>query len=140
MKLIDELIQELIDISQEWNSSEISTDTRNLKLELLESQLEQLQIDFSIQPFKLVSYGNQGTFKQLLNQHVAKAKVGLNTLKSTDNKRKYNAAARHLISRKLYFSALNRSIQRSISAYEFVNKMQPASDYQIFILGGNSNE
>ncbi|MDU1845208.1 MAG: hypothetical protein E6778_06645 [Niallia nealsonii] len=113
---------------------QIHTETRNLKIQLIESQLEGLQIDYNTFTFKHTSGDNQGVFTRLLKQYIAKAKVSLDTLKSTDNRKKYNAAVRHLISNKLHFAALNRSIQRSLDAYSRVNKKRPAEEYQIFII------
>lgn len=133
MKLIDDMIQELIDISNEWNNDEISTEVRNMKLELLINQVEQLQIQFS-NPLENLPPHVTNVLVQLLSRHKYKAIINLNQLKQADPKRQYNAIARLSIQRKLYFPSLHRSIKRNIWAYAFANKMRHVKEFQIFIL------
>lgn len=133
MKLIDETIIELIDISQEFNNDEISSEVRNMKLDLLINQVEQIQIQFH-KPLENLPSHVQNVYKQLLNRHKYKAVINLNELKQTGTKRQYNAIARLLIQRKLYFSSLHRSFKRNIWAYSNVNKRLQVTEFQIFIL------
>lgn len=133
MKLIDDIIQELIDISNEWNNDEISTEVRNMKLELLINQVEQLQIQLS-NPIENLPPHVTNVLNQLLSRHKYKAIYNLNQLKQADPKRQYNSMARLLIQRKLYFPSLHRSFKRNIWAYAFANKMIHVNEFQIFIL------
>ncbi|MGE6488788.1 hypothetical protein [Paenisporosarcina sp. NPDC076898] len=133
MKLIDDMIQELTDISQEWNDDEISSEVRNMKLELLISQVEQIQIQFS-NPLENLPPHVTNVYNQLLNRHKYKAVISLNELKQATTKRQYNGIARLLIQRKLYFPSLHRSFKRNIAAYANANKMIHVKEFQIFIL------
>ena len=133
MKLIDDMILELNDISQEWNCEEISSEVRNMKLELLISQVEQLEIQFS-NPLENLPPRVTNVFNQLLSRHKYKAIINLNQLKQATTKRHYNAIVRLLIQRKLYFPSLHRSFKRNIWAYAYANKMRHVKEFQIFIL------
>ncbi|MDI2586611.1 hypothetical protein OR571_05550 [Psychrobacillus sp. NEAU-3TGS] len=133
MKLIEDMIQELTDTSQEWNNDEISFEVRNMKLDLLINQVEQLQIQFS-NPLENLPPDATNVYTQLLSRHKYKAIIRLNELKQASTKRQYNIIARSLIQRKLYFPSLHRSFKRNIWAYSNAKKMLHVKDFQIFII------
>ncbi|WP_078408727.1 hypothetical protein [Priestia abyssalis] len=140
MILIDELIQELTDISSEWNVGDISTEERNLKIDLLVKQLDQFQLNFGHDSLQNLNPHIHNVFTSLLNKHKSKAVVNLTSLKQADDKRKYNRIARILIERKLYFPALHRTIYRSIKGYADRDGRYYVEEFQVFTLGSDDNE
>jgi len=138
MKLINELVQELIDISQDFQADN-DLEARNLNLDLLIHQVENIQIDFSKHPLDNIPEEVKRVFNNLLKRHIYKAKCGLIALKDTTNKRKYNAVARTLVAKKLFFSALNRTMTRNIEGYADRNKLTHVEEFQI-LTGGMENE
>ncbi|MED4037045.1 hypothetical protein [Niallia taxi] len=139
MKFLNEMIEELIDISHEFSHGEITLDERNLKIDLLINQVEQLEINY-VNPIENLPMHVKSVYESLLSRHKYKAIVSLKTLKQVDNKRTYNATVRHLISKKLYFNAMLRSINRSIWGYSEVNKMVHVKDFTVLKFNENEGE
>jgi hypothetical protein len=134
MKLIDEIIQELTDISIEWNKREITTEVRNLRLDLLIQQLQQLDLNYNRRPLLYISKEAKQVFNQLLKRHIYKAVSSLDLLKETTNKKSYNSKARAIVSRKLFFHSLQKTMERNITGWIRRNDMQDVREFQLLIL------
>lgn len=136
MQLINELIQELVHYSSEWNNNKISKDELNIKLDLISNRLKLIEIDFSNDPLYILDSHVMASFNQILYQTQYKAIQSLNTLKDTDDKRSYNASLRRLLESKFYFKSLNSTMQKNVHAYIKRNKLRYVSArIQVFILG-----
>ncbi|MCP1146158.1 hypothetical protein [Lysinibacillus endophyticus] len=131
MMLIDELLQELADISTEFNH-ENDAEIRNLKLDLLIQRVESIEVNMSEAPLESLDIKVKKVFNQLLLKHKVKSVSSLQSLKQM-NKRSYNRVVRTLISKRLFFSGLNNTMTRSISSYKEKNKLQHIQPFQIFV-------
>ncbi|MDF2039353.1 hypothetical protein P2R12_20685 [Cytobacillus oceanisediminis] len=133
MKLIEELIQELTDYSTEYNTGEISKEELNLKLELMISRIDKIQLDNSHSPFIYLPADVLGVFTNLLRRYSVKAKLGLTKLIEAPNKASYNRKARYLIERKLYYVSLHSTIHRNVQGWAMRNtsKYPIVNDYFI---------
>jgi hypothetical protein len=142
MRVIDEMLRELTSLSYDWNNGELTTEERNLKLDLLTKQVELLQIDFRYHPLDGLDTNVKAVLINLLSRHKHKAKNGLNALKEDDRKASYNRKVRYLIGNKLFFLSLNTTMIRNISSWKERNRMKHVKEFQIFILEseGVSNE
>jgi hypothetical protein len=133
MKLIEPMLEELKEISKDWNSEVITKDELNLKLDLLLLRIEFIEIDYSKSPLTRLDARIQDSFNQLLFRTKYKAKHCINLLKDTSNKKGYNARLRLIINNKLYFNPLYKTIKNSISGYIDRNKLRHTREFQIFI-------
>jgi hypothetical protein len=133
MKLIDEFIQELTDISIEWNKREISTEVRNLRLDLLIQQVQQLDLNYDSRPLLYISKEAKQVLNQLMKRHIYKAVSSLDLLKEATNRQSYNNKARAIISRKLFFHSLQKAMQRNIAGWIRRNDMQDVREFQLLI-------
>jgi hypothetical protein len=120
MKLIEGMIEELKDVSTGWNKGQLSTEERNLKIDLIIGQVKGIHINFL--PLEAATEDTRGVFKQLLTSRKFVAIESLTDLKKAgNNKRKYNSIARNLIAKKLYFSPLALTIERTARGYSIRN-------------------
>ncbi len=133
MKLIEEMIEELKAVSTDWNKGLLSTEERNLKIDLIISQVEKLQVNFL--PLAAATDDTRSVFKQLLNSRKYVAIESLTALKEAGkNKRKYNSMARDVIAKKLYFSPLALTIERTAKGYSIRNDgLFHVKEFQKFI-------
>lgn len=131
MKVIDELIKELVSISNEYNRDN-DKEIINLKLDLLIKRVENISLNMDEAPLKAIDSFIKGKFNQLLYKHKVKAIQGLVMLKEADSKRKYNHKARRLIDSKMYFPRLHKTMTKNIESYVHVNRWQYVTKFQIF--------
>ncbi|KON88870.1 hypothetical protein AF332_20080 [Sporosarcina globispora] len=122
MKLIEGLV--LTDYSTEYNTGEISREELNLKLELMISRMDKVQLDYSNSPFIYLPADVLGVFNNLLRRYKAKSKLGLTKLIEAPNKASYNRKARYLIGRKLFFASLHSTIQRNVQGWAMRNNSE----------------
>ena len=137
MQIIDEMIQELTDYSTEYNTGDISKEELNLKLQLIISRIQELQIDYSHSPFVYLPADVLKVFTNLLNRYKAKATVSLTTLIEANSKASYNRKARHLIEKKLYFQSLFTAINRNITGWTFRNNTKYPTGINYFTVGNS---
>ena len=131
MKVIDELIEELISISNEYNRDN-DKEIINLKLDLLINRVENISLNMDNAPLEALDGFVKAKFNQLLYKHKMKAIQGLEMLKEADSKRKYNHKARRLIDSKLYFPRLHATMNKNIESYTRVNRLQYVTKFRIF--------
>ena len=131
MKVINELIEELISISNEYNCDS-DKELVNLKLDLIIGRVKNISLNMDEAPLKSLDGFVKAKFNQLLYKHKVKAIQGLETLKEADSKRKYNHKARKLIESKLYFPKLHRTMTKNIDSYVHVNRLYYVAPIQIF--------
>lgn len=131
MMLIDELLQELTDISTEFNH-ENDAEIRNLKLDLLIQRVESIEVNMYEVPLESLDMKVKTVFNQLLLKHKVKAVTSLQSLKLL-NKRSYNRVVRNIISKRLFFSSLHITLTRSINGYKDKNKLQHIQSFQLFV-------
>lgn len=131
MKVINELIEELTNISNEYNRNG-DKEFVNLKLDLLIGRVKNIRLNMDEAPLKSLDGFVKAKFNQLLYKHKVKAIQGLETLKEADSKRKYNHKARRLIASKLYFPSLYRTMTKNIDSYVRVNRLYYVAPIQIF--------
>ncbi|MBN3553303.1 hypothetical protein JYA63_03430 [Fictibacillus nanhaiensis] len=134
MKLIDEIVHELTDISTEWNKREITTEVRNLRIDLLIQQIQQLDLNYDRQPLLYISKEAKQVFNQLLKRYIHKAVGSLDLLKETTNKKSYNNKGSAIINRKLFFHSLHKTMERNIIGWIRRNDMQDVRNFQLLIL------
>lgn len=131
MKLIDELIEELASISNEYNRDN-DKEIINLKLDLLINRVKNISLNMDEAPLESLDGFIKAKFNQLLYKHKVKAIQGLETLREAENKRKYNYKARKLIESKLYFPKLHRTMTKNIESYTYLNRLQYVTKFPIF--------
>jgi hypothetical protein len=140
MNEINAICQELIDYSKDWYQDEITKDELNLKLDLLISRIERLEINYR-QPLDMASDKAKSTFDSLLSKTKYKAVSSIKVLKATSKKQSYKAKVNFLLKNKLYFGSFARTIQNNIQGYLHRNQLQYWNpNLSIFKLGGNVNE
>jgi hypothetical protein len=138
---IESILQELRDLSNQYNKKEISKDELNISLDLLVKRLENVKINYSIRPLSFLSETVAKIFNQRLIQVRNKAIEAINMLKKTDNRKSYNAKVRYLIDRKLYFGQLHHQIVKNIMSYESIISIEHLKlTGDIFIIGGGTDE
>lgn len=133
MKIIEEMIQELKDVSTGWNKGLLSTEERDLKIDLIIGQVEKLQINFL--PLAAATEDTREVFNLLLNSRKYVAIESLTDLKAAgDSKRKYNYIARNVLAKKLYFPPLALTIERTVKGYSIRNDgLFHVKEFQKFI-------
>lgn len=133
MKLVEGMIEELKDISAGWNKGLLSTEERDLKISLIIGEVEKLQVNFL--PLAAATDDTRVVFNQLLNSRKYVAIESLIALKEAgNNKRKYNSMARDVIAKKLYFSPLALTIERTAKGYSIRNDgLFHVKEFQKFI-------
>lgn len=138
MKLIEGMIEELRDISIGWNKGQLSTEERDLKIDLIIGQVKEIQINFL--PLEAATDDTRDVFKQLLTSRKFVAVESLTALKTAgNNKRKYNYMARDAIAKKLYFSPLALTIERTARGYAIRNDgLFHTKEFQKFIKNNES--
>lgn len=136
MKLIEEMIEELKAVSTDWNKGLLSTEERNLKIDLIISQVEKLRVN--LLPLETATDDTRSVFNQLINSRKYVAIESLTALKNAgDYKRKYNSMAREVIAKKLYFSPLALTIERTAKGYSIRNDgLFHVKEFQKFINDG----
>ncbi|WNF35684.1 hypothetical protein RJD24_14645 [Bacillaceae bacterium IKA-2] len=142
MKLIEEFVAELTDLCSEYNS-EKDVDVKNMKLDLLITKLEMLELNLNEKPLKDIDNIVKNVLKQLLFKHKFKAITELETLKQTADKRMFNSLARNVIKSQLFFQPLYKMMQRNVYFYTYFNRLENIKEFEIFILKeceGDSNE
>lgn len=134
MMLIEELLQELTDISTDFNTDN-DMEIRNLKLDLLIQRVESIELNMKDNPLEAADKKAKTTLNHLLLRYKLKAIISLKSLKEKD-KRSYNKIARNIISKKLFFTSLHTTITRSTRGYMDRNKLHHVQQqFQIFIEG-----
>jgi hypothetical protein len=138
---INSMLEELMEYSKEYNMDEISKEELNLKLDLLISRIEKVEINFTEQPMDTLPEYVKGSFNALLFQSKYKAIESIKTLKDAKEKRSVNARLRKVLGNKLYFRSLYSVMWKNINGYVNRNGLQHWNpNMQIFIIqGGNEN-
>ncbi|MFB5196153.1 hypothetical protein ACE198_14690 [Neobacillus sp. KR4-4] len=140
MNEINTICQELIDYSKEWYQDEITKDELNLKLDLLISRIERIEINYR-QPLDMASDKAKDTFNSLLAKTRYKAIISLNTLKATSKKQSYKAKVNFILKNKMFYGNLHRTMRNNIQGYLHRNQLQYWNpNLSIFKLGGMENE
>lgn len=142
MKLIDELVNELIEYSQEWNEDEITKEELNCKLELLIKRLELVELNIYGNEFSSIAESIKQTFSQLHFKTRYKAISCIQLLINTPNKASYNAKLRWILKTKLYYKQLFKTLNNNIHAYMEYSVIPQVRGIQIFVSkeGGTVNE
>jgi hypothetical protein len=141
MELINEMLTELVEISQDYNIGITDKVEANLKLELLRNRIEMVEINYSKQPLDRLDSRIQSTYNQLLFRTKYKAISGFNLLIEATSKKSYNAKLRFILKNKLFFSQLHRTLLRNVEAYVKKNDLKfynPNTPF--FYQGGNKND
>ncbi|MFJ7729279.1 hypothetical protein ACIQXV_24540 [Neobacillus sp. NPDC097160] len=140
MNEINALCHELILYSTEWYQDEISKEELNLKMDLLLSRIDKIEINYR-QPLDISSVKAKDSFNSLLVKTKYKATASINTLIATSNKKTYKAKVNFLLKNQLYFGSLHRTMRNNINAYVLRNQLSYWNpNVEIFKLGGNENE
>jgi hypothetical protein len=142
MKLIDEMVEELILYSKAYNNDDIDKNTLNLKLQLLYKRIELIEIDFSKRPLINLPSSVQGVFKQLLYSAKYTSLSSIQDLIDANGKREYNRKARLTIGNRLFFKSIHKTMKLNIWGYAERNQSKNIQEFDIFIMKGkgDSNE
>ncbi|USK45516.1 hypothetical protein [Cytobacillus oceanisediminis] len=140
MKIIEEMVDEIRLYSTEYNSGEIEKEELNLKIQLLISKIDRLQLDFSHSPYIYLPADVLSVFTNLLRRYKAKAKLGLTKLIEAPSKASYNRKTRYLISKKLFFASLHSTIQRNVQGWSMRNAKNYPNVRSYFILENTLEE
>lgn len=132
MKLINELTDELIAISKEFNRDN-DNELKNIKIDLLIQRLKAVKLNLNEAPFQDLDAYVKQTFNHYTFRRITKAVASLELLKTTDSKRKYNAVARKIIANKFYLLNIHQMIIKNKRAYVERNKMTHVKPFEIFI-------
>jgi hypothetical protein len=135
VKIINFVVDDLITISEEFNTGEITKEELDIKLELLIQNLEAITINFSEAPLKNIDKRIKDSFNQLLFKTKHKAISCIYLLISTKNKKSYNSKLRWMVTNKLYFNNLNMTLTKSIESYIHRNGLLYCKEFQLFITG-----
>jgi hypothetical protein len=137
---INSICQEIIQYSTEWYQDEITKDELNIKLSLLASRIERIEISYR-QPLDMASDKAKDSLNSLLAKTRYKALNGIHVLKVTSKKQSYKAKVNFLLNNKLYFGGLHRTMKNNIRGYVLKNQLQYWNpNIEIFKLGGKENE
>jgi hypothetical protein len=133
MKIINELTDELIRISNDFNKGDTDKATVNLQIELMKATISNLDIRWK-RPLDSIDDRTKQVFQQLLVRHQLKALSYLDKLIEADSKRQYNKLVRVLVSKKLFFTSFNTTMQRQINGYISRNQLNNVTSFNILIL------
>ncbi|WP_186578840.1 hypothetical protein [Aquibacillus kalidii] len=135
MKLINELLDELIELENEYYNGFIDKVELNLRLQLIISKIDKLAINYHVEPLrKLVRRKHTKPFNQLLFKAKYHAVQSLIKLIQTKNKRTFQAILGLIISNNLYFNTLYKLLNNSCKAYIVRNQIvDPPDSIQVFI-------
>lgn len=133
MKIINEMTDELIRISNDFNKGDTDKATLNLQIELMKSTINNLEIRWK-RPLDIIDDRTKQVFQQLLVRHQLKALSYLDKLIEADNKRQYNKLVRVLVAKKLFFTSFNTTMQRQINGYITRNQLNNVTSFNILIL------
>lgn len=136
MKLINELTDELIAISKDFNKDN-DHDLMQIKIELLGRRLKTVKLNLNEAPFNDLEPFVKQSFNHYAHKRITKSIACLELLKSSDNKRKYNAIARKLVANKFYLNSVHQMMEKNKQAYAVRNKLQGLKPYEIFIESEN---
>jgi hypothetical protein len=148
MKLIESILEDLKVYAGEYVAGEISKEEFHLKLDLLISRVDQIEINFvgtglrSDKRNRKTTADVQPIFKQLLFQRKFRAVEALEELKQPQiSKRILNHQVRKILAAKLYFKPLEYMVRRSMISYHGINGGYILKDnMQLFIQGGQDHE
>jgi hypothetical protein len=141
MEVINGILTELVDISQEYNDGIIDKDELNLKLDLIKIRIESIEINYRKQPLDYLDDRIRLSFNQLLFRAKFKSLSSIQLLKDTKNRKSYNAKLRFILKNKLFFNQLHRTLQRNIEAYVKKNDlMYHNPNTPTFRQRGNDND
>ncbi|MRH42119.1 hypothetical protein GH741_05445 [Aquibacillus halophilus] len=135
MQLIDELLDDLIEVASNYNNEFIDKIELDLKLQLLISKVDRIEINFKVTPLqKLVARRHTKSFNQLLYRSKYKATESLLKLKGASNKRLFNSKLDQILANSLEFNYLYNMLDASCNAYITRNQLEPLpKPIQIFM-------
>ena len=132
MKSINELTDELIVISKEFNRDN-DNELKNIKIDLLIQRLKAIKLNVNEAPFQDLDKYVKQTFNHYTFRLITKAVTSLELLKTADGKRKYNAVARKLIASKFHLVNIQQMMLKNKQAYVERNKLTHVNPPEIFI-------
>ncbi|MCT2537486.1 hypothetical protein NC661_00845 [Aquibacillus koreensis] len=128
MKLIDELIQALIELVHDYNVGLIDQIELQLKLQYLISRIDKIEINYNVKPFKqLVNRKHTITLDQLLYKAKYRAVQSILVLKNVRTKNALSHQLSVLIGKNLYFESLYRTLESCYYAYINMNHLDEFS-------------
>ncbi|AGK53178.1 hypothetical protein [Bacillus sp. 1NLA3E] len=142
MIVINKLMDELTDISIEFNKGTTTKAELLIQLDLVIGKIEGVQLNMNEAPLDRLPERVQQSFHQLLFSAKFKATEGIKGLaKDSQDKRSYNAQLRKLLGNRLYFRSLYKTMKLNSASYINRNQLTYYTpNTNIFILGGNDND
>jgi hypothetical protein len=142
MKVINDIQSELVAISKDLNAGIIDKAEANLKLDLVIQSIESVELNLNYNPIKEIDTRIHQTFNQLLFRTKYRSVSAIQTLKTTTNRRSYNAKARHLLKQGLFFSHFHKTIKNNCEAWIRRNRLEYYNLHaDVFTTkGGNDND
>ncbi|MBM7570868.1 hypothetical protein [Aquibacillus albus] len=118
MEQIIQLLEELIDVTDGYQKDEIDQVEFHLKLQLLISKIDKIEINTAIYPFKkLVTRRHTKFFNQLLYKSKYKAIQALLKMRETSNKQLVQQRLQIILINKLYFHSLYEKLMNNCEVY-----------------------
>ncbi|WP_138417166.1 hypothetical protein [Aquibacillus sediminis] len=135
MKLIDELIEQLITIVHEYKQDRIDHIEFQLQLQYLISRIDKVEINFHVQPLdRVVKKNHTKPFNQLLFKAKYHAIESILSLQKTHNRQALQAKLHAIILKNLYFESIEKLLFQSCEAYMDKNQLNCiVTDKDVFI-------
>ncbi|KQU17809.1 hypothetical protein ASG65_26195 [Bacillus sp. Leaf13] len=137
MRVIDEILDDLLNAANDLNAGNLSKEEFNLTIDLMIGRINEVKINYEgvrIHVFQRV-------FDQLLFQSRYKAVEALKELREVTHKKSFNNQMRAILGQKLHFQSLYRTIKANRDGYRDRNGYFLKPDIEIFILeGGETHE
>jgi hypothetical protein len=138
---ISRMLTELENCSVEFNRGKITEKELHVKIGLILTKLEKVEISYEYQPLDTLPQRVQDSFNTLLYANRYKAIISLTELaEASGDKRSYNSKLRHIIGSRFGFKNLYRTMKINIDGYIRRNDLRfYATSYQVFIIKGEND-
>ncbi|MFE4352458.1 hypothetical protein [Peribacillus butanolivorans] len=137
MRVIDEILDDLLAAIRDLNADNLSKKEFDLKIDLMIGRVNQVRINYEgvrIHVFQRI-------FEQLLFQARYKAVEALKELREATHKKSFNNRVRGILRQKLHFLPLYKTVQSNMYGYRDRNGYYLPPNIQVFVLeGGETHE
>jgi hypothetical protein len=142
MIVVNRLMDQLTEISVDYNNGVISKQEKDIKLDLLINQLELVEVNLYQQPLDELPTRVKDSYRQLMFRTRYKSIEAIKQLKEANGKVSYNASLRQVLGNRMYFKSLYRTVRVNTQAYISRNQLQYYSlNMEVFVIReGESNE